>query len=302
MTLRKGVPYALSAGLLYAVVGTITKIATAEASVSTVAFFRQTFGLFFLLPLLGFSIRREGLATLKPNRPWLMVLRGFVSLSAMYALLFALKLLPVSDAILLSYTRPLWLPIIVLLFLRKRVEPAIWLGLALGFIGVLLVLKPGGGVFEWGAFAGLLSGILGACAFLLIRRLGRTETSQRIMAFHFTLTMLLTLLPMALFWDPFPPIYWAILVLIGLLGVLYQFCLTQAYRHTRSTIVSGLLYSAVIFGLILDALIWGQYPDLYAVLGIILICSGSIVAIVWQRERITPGEQSTESTTRRSPQ
>ncbi len=296
--LRAGILFALGASLIYAVGAVITKMVTEKVDIPTIAFFRQLFGLAVLAPVLLHKVRRGGRTTLQSKRPGLLWLRGCISLFAMYALLFALWKLPVSDAILLSYTRPLFLPFIAWFWLRKRIERHIWVGLVLGFVGVALILKPTACEFDLGALAGLVSGILGAFAFLLIRRLGRTDPPYRIMAWHSIITLLLTSLPMAFFRQPFPPIYWLGLAIAGSMGALYQYCLTSAFRYARSTLVSSVLYSAVVFGIVLDAIVWQQLPDVYAIIGILLVIGGSITAIWWQRERIAPGEQSTVAAVR----
>jgi drug/metabolite transporter (DMT)-like permease len=268
--MRRAILLALAAGTLYAFIGALTKVAQGTLPSPTIAFFRQAFALMILLPTLRGT-------ELKPVQPKLLLLRAAVSQTAIFALMYALKNLTVSDALVLSYTRPLWIPL--LLLPRQAISRPVGVGLLIGFAGVACILKPAGDLFHLASLAGLASGFLAAWVHLLISRLNQTESPQRILLYHFLLTLVLSTVPLILAWQPIAPLGWLMLASIAAIGLLYQFCLTHAYRSAPAPIVGGLLYSAVVAGCLLDMVVWHRIPDLLSLAGILLVACGSFLAI-----------------------
>lgn len=274
--IKLAVIYSLGAAFLFAASGVIIKLVSQNVPNQMIVFFRQLFAVLFLFPVLLASKKGKTLRT--RNLP-LHLLRTFASLSAMYCLVYAIKYLPLVDALLLSYTRALFMPLIVFLWFGKRPPSHVWWGLLIGFAGVACVLKPSDTVFDMAALVGVASGLFGAVAFSAVRRLTKTEFPTKITLYYMLLSIPITAVPLATSWETPPKIFWIGLVAIGLIGVIYQVTLTKAYEHAKGPQVASVLYSTVIFAAFFDWILWKQALDGYAILGIGTILGGSLIAL-----------------------
>lgn len=271
------IAFALCAAFLFTLIGVLTKVALRTVPNTMVVFFRQAFGFVLLLPV----VVRDFMAgrSLKTDRFHLHILRTVAALGAMYSMVYALKYLPVVDAVVLGYTRPLFVPFVIWLWMGRRLASQVWLGLLIGFVGVVCIVKPTETIFEWAALAALASGLFGALAFTVTRKLAKRESATTI-AFYITgLSLPATALPLYWSWA-WPPLEgWLYLALIGLLATIYQILLGLAYKYGHTSKVASFLYSAVVFALILDWVIWGQIADFVSLVGIVLISIGCLVVV-----------------------
>ncbi len=291
--MRKDRPYlaavfAITAALIFAVMGLIVKTLGEEIPNGMIIFFRQLFCLMLLTTNLPALRRSTGVKT---KRFSLHLLRALSSLGAMYCLYYALKHLPLVDALLLSYTRPLFIPIIVYFTFGKKWGRFTWVGLGLGFFGVLFLLKPGQMAFDAATIIGLGSGLFGAIAFTTIRRLTKYEPPNRIMLYYLLLSLPIAGIFLTQQWTAPTWKIWGTLVLIGALTYGYQHLLTRAYMYAKAYKVAALLYTTVIFGVILEFFMGGKMIDIYSWLGILLILGGSLLLLK---------EESKSSTTKKS--
>jgi drug/metabolite transporter (DMT)-like permease len=284
----RGALFAVIAAMLWATMGLAVKMASAQLSALQIVWFSRWIGFLAFSPVLFFAIKQRGIKAFKPRRPWLLLLRAFGSLVASYCLYYALQYLSLTTAVLLSYTRPLFLPLIVLAVYRKRLEPVIWFGLAIGFVGVLLILEPGFDFTHPAMLVALASGLAGACMMLIMRRLAKAESSDSITFHYFWMSVVLSSIPVIFMWETPADLTIGWLVLLGILVALYQMCLSRAYRYLRATAIGAILYSTLIFSTIYDWVIWGSEPNLYTGLGIILVVGSSILTIVLARKPIVP--------------
>ncbi|MGE3953982.1 MAG: DMT family transporter [Parachlamydiales bacterium] len=281
----KGIGYALLAAWVYATIGLAAKSISGIVSPEVMIWYRATIGFLAFLPLFFYDVHQYGIDHFQPVKPRLLLLRSVTSLLAGYLLFVALKTLPLTNAIVLSYTRPLWIPILVWLFLGKRLERIIWISLAIGFAGVILVLKPGAARLEWGSLVALASGFVGGIASLAIRRLNRVTSANNITFHYFWTSLLFTSIPLIWLWKTpdLNSLLW--LIGIGLLAILYQMFLVRAYRYTRASIVGSVLYSMLLFSLLYEWLFFQKTPDLLAWLGILLIVGSAIMAVTLSRQK-----------------
>lgn len=273
---KLAVIYSLLAAFLFAGSGLVIKLISESVPNQMIVFFRQLFALLFLFPVLFARKKKMSLST---RHTPLHILRAFASLAAMYCLVYAIKYLPLVDALLLSYTRALFMPLIVFLWFGKRPPAHVWWGLLIGFVGVACILKPSNTVFDMAALVGLASGVFGAVAFSSVRRLTKTESPPKIMLYYMLISIPITAVPLATSWVFVSQIFWIGLVVIGLIGVIYQYVLTKAYEHAKGPQVASVLYSTVIFGAFFDWIIWKEALDGYAMLGIGTIVMGSLIAL-----------------------
>ncbi len=275
---KLAVIYALSAAFLYALGGFFVQAFAKDIPNPMIIFFRTLFSLMFLSPVL--IVKLPSIHSLKTVSFPLHLLRAFTSLSAMYCLYYALKYLPLVDVLLLTYTRPLFIPIIVLIWFGKKWTKQTFLGLVIGFLGVILILKPTKYIYDVASMIGLASGLFGAVGFTTIRRLTKTEFPEKILFYYLILALPISAVFLV---QGFVTLTWKIcfiLLLIALVATLYQLCLTRAYRHAKAFKVGSLLYTTVIFGAFFQWLYFDNLKiDIALVIGMALVFLGSFLVM-----------------------
>jgi drug/metabolite transporter (DMT)-like permease len=276
----------VAAGLLFAAMGASIKLASRELPNAMVVFFRNAVGLAVLLPWL-LPGGREGLRT-RDLRGHLA--RGLAGLAAMYCFFYAIAHLRLATAVLLNQSVPLFLPLVGRVWLGEAVPARLWRVLALGFAGILLVLRPGSELFGAASLIGLLSAMLGAVAQVGIRRLTRTEPAARIV-FYFALIGTLGGAPAALAaWRPPSGPMGAILLVMGLLATLGQLEMTRAYASAPAAQVGPFIYVGPVFAGLFDWWIWGVLPDRLFLLGGLLVAVAAILTL--RGARASPSAES----------
>ena len=188
----------LCSALLFSGVGAIVKATASELPIEVIVFFRNATAYAALLPYL-LLVRRD--VSLKTGCLGLHLVRAAAGLSAMYTFFIAVKLLRLADAMLLSYTLPIFIPIIERVWLGEPVTRRTQAAVALGFVGILLILKPGSGLFQPAGLVGLASGILAALAMVGIRRMAVSEPVDRIIFYFTTFGTAVSAVPLAWAWE-----------------------------------------------------------------------------------------------------
>ena len=275
----------LASALLFSGVGAIVKAASVDLPTEVIVFFRNAVAMAFLLPWL--HIRQRGLS-LKTSCPHLHLLRAAAGLGAMYCFFIALKLLRLADAMLLCYTLPIFIPIIEWFWLKEPVSRQTKIAVAVGFIGIALVLKPGFGLFQAAGLVGLASGLLAALAIVGIRRMTATEPVVRVV-FYFTLFgTLVSAVPLAWTWqNPQGRMLWALCVM-GILAIMAQMCLTKGYSLAPAGQVGPFNYGNVVFSAIIGWVFWGETLDGLTLAGAVLTCSAGIIATYSSERQLKP--------------
>jgi drug/metabolite transporter (DMT)-like permease len=223
---------------------------------------------------------REGIATLKTKRIGLHCVRGLVGILSYLCLFMALRTTPLIDAMLLSNTSPLWIPLIALIWLKTKMRKEIWITCLIGFIGVVAILKPNEGIFLSGSFFALLSGVLSSISFIVVARLKTTEPTTRIL-FYFSLFGIVTLLPFGVV-IPSWTAFWFLLS-AGVSGFLSSALLAYSFTHGKASTLAPLIYTTVVFSGIFDWLIWDHVPGLLTCLGIMMVIGAGILSIHFEQ-------------------
>jgi drug/metabolite transporter (DMT)-like permease len=265
-----------AAAFLFAVMAALIKVvSTTPMSNEGIVFYRNLFGLVALLPWL---IRR-GVPALSTGYPALHLLRSTAGLASMYCFFFAIGRLPLGDVMVLNYTAPLFVPLMALLWLHESVAPRLWAALSLGFVGIVLTLKPGLGIFSPVALVGLASGLLAAVSVVTIRRMARHEPSTRIVFYYSAISTGLSLLPLLWAWQRTTLTQLALMAVIGLLATGGQLFLTQGYSLAPAARVGPFMYAAVVFATLFGWVFWREVPDGLSFAGAALVCIAGVVAV-----------------------
>ena len=214
----------LGSTLMFAGMAITIRLAAADLHAFEIAFFRNLFGLFFALPLL----RRAGLGVLRSHRMGLYLVRCLIGLGAMLCGFWSLVHLPLGQAIALSYATPLFVTIGAVLVLGEVVRLRRWTAVAIGFVGVLIIVRPGVSEVSLAVLVALASAALAASAAITIKFLSRTEPAEAIVIWMVLIMTPLSLIPAIPVWSwPSNGLLWLWLVLTGLLGTAGHTLLTE---------------------------------------------------------------------------
>jgi drug/metabolite transporter (DMT)-like permease len=277
-----GSAWMLVAGAGFALMGVLVKLAGQWFSSPELVFYRSLVG---FAVLLGAFTLRHGLGggrLFLGAHLGMQLRRGLLGFVALLAFFFAIHRLPVSVAITLNYTSPLFLALLMPWWLSERPRPSQYAAVALGFLGVVLLLRPWAGSLDGlAALAGLGSGLLAAFAYLHVRQLGKLGEPEWRTVFWFTVVSGLgaALLASVQGWHPVSGDNLPLLLAMGLTATLGQLAMTRAYRRGDTVVVGALAYSTVVFGSLLDVIIWRHGLPSLAWLGMALTVAAGLWAI-----------------------
>lgn len=267
--------------LLFTVMHALVRDITDSIHPFEVAFFRNLFGLLVVVPF----VLREGLAVLRTERLPLHGVRAVLNAAGMLLFFFGLSAAPLATVTALSFTAPIFLTVLAMLFLGESVRLRRWSAILLGFAGAVVVLRPTGASVGPGEIATLCSSVVWAGALLVIKILGRTERSVTIITYMSLLMMPITLVA-ALFHWTWPTAHeLAVLVGIGILGSAGQLVMTQALKEAEASVVMPFDFFKLIWAALIGYLLFAEVPDLWTWVGGAMIF-GSAVYIARRERRL----------------
>lgn len=257
----------MTSALLFSIMGVCIRFASETVDNPTVVFFRNAVGLFIFIPML----LKHGFSFIKTDKLWMHTWRSIVGLAAMYGFFYAIAHLKLSNAMVFSYSSPIFIPLIAYLFLKERISKGMIIAAVIGLMGVLLVAKPDQGVFNAISFIGLGACFLSAMAFVTVRALTNTEPPERIVFYFCIFGTLISSIPMYWHWRVFTIKELALLITAGLLANISQLFMSYAYSLAPAGQIGPMNYIAIIFAGIWGFVFWHEIPDLYSILGISII-------------------------------
>lgn len=244
-----------------------------------IAFFRNIFGLAFLLPLL----MRSRFAILRTKQIGLHALRGVINMAAMLMFFTALAISPIAKVTALGFTAPIFMAILAVLVLGERFRIYRWSAIFLGFVGMLIILRPGLVAIDTGALLVIGSAALWAVAMIIIKIQSRTESSLTIVAYMGIFLGVFSIAPAVWVWQPFGLQTLGFMVLIGLFGSIAQMAISESLKETDSTALMPFDFLKLIWTAMIGVWFFSEIPDIYTWIGaIVIFLSGLFIAI---RER-----------------
>jgi drug/metabolite transporter (DMT)-like permease len=277
----------LGSSFLFASMGALIKMVSPDLGNPMVVFFRNAFGLLALSPWL-WQLR---IADLRSDHLRLHLIRDGAGLAAMACFFYAIPRLDLASAMLLNYSAPLFIPFIAWIWLKERVKFTVALAVPLGFIGLLMILKPTVAVTP-PALIGLLSGLLAAVAMVGIRRMAGVEPPLRTV-FYFSLFSTLVS-GLALPWGWQTPAGWHWLALLGIGGLAAgaQMLLTMAYNRAPAAQTGTYTYLAVLFGSLYGWIGWHEQFDVWSLIGMALVIGAAAWTSRLSRPVSAPPQQA----------
>src|SRR5690606_33724245 len=230
--------------------------------------------------LLAWAAATIGLRPLLRARWSLHLLRGALGIMMMASVVYALRTLPLSTAYAVFFVAPLMITALPVPFLREHVGPRRWIAIAVGFAGVLVVLRPGvGGIASLAGGAVLLAALGYAVSAITVRVLARTDSTQAMVVWLMALMAVGAGLLAWPHWQPLQGAHLWLVVALGAAGALAQYLITEAFRLGEASLLAPLEYTALVWGVLWDATLWGVLPDGATWLGAAIIVASGLYLV-----------------------
>lgn len=273
----------IGAALAFSLMAVLVKAASPRIPLFQVTFFRAAVSAVIILLAMLF----QGISTRGENQK-ILVVRSLSGFAAMCLNFFALSQIELGDAAVLHQTTPFWVMLLSVFFLKEKFYSSLMALTLMCFLGILVVLRPSGGIFNLGGMAALTSAVFAAGAYVSVRHLHKTDTFWT-MAFYFMATSAILSLPfMITTWvNPTLP-EWGMLIGTGLLGTLGQLWMTYAYKHDEASFVAPFAYAGVLFSFLWGIWFFAEIPGLFTLLGAGLIVGGGIGILLLKRNISVP--------------
>lgn len=280
----RGALWMLASAMLFTAMTTLIKALGAGYPAALQTFYRQLAGAVILLPL----VARDWRGALRTTRPWILIFRSSAGVLAMILAFYAYQELPLADANALSFTRTLWLVPLAAIVLREPLGP-LRIGAALvGFVGVLIMLRPGGDGhwLGWPQAAALASAALFALTITGMKVMTRDHSPFTLLVYAAGLGLVFAI-PPALFvwrWPSLPDL--GLLALMGVIGTLTQGCYIKGMEAGEAAVMAPIDYTRLVFAVIAGFFLFHEKPSL-AVLGGAAIVVVSTLFISWREHQLS---------------
>jgi drug/metabolite transporter (DMT)-like permease len=233
-----------------------------------------------------------GFAAVRTNRPMAHATRSGLGIVVMFCTFVALSMLPLAEATVINFSAPLFATMLSALVLREKVMWHRWGAIAVGFIGVLIVVQPGGSTLPpLGVAVGLASAIGSAVVVITLRQIGETENPVATVFWFNLVCVVVTALPMPIIYQDHAPHIWAVLVLAGLAAGLAQIMMTAAVRYAPVSVLAPFDYLQLVWATLWGFILFDALPSRAGLIGAVLIAAAGCY-VVWRerklRKTITP--------------
>jgi drug/metabolite transporter (DMT)-like permease len=251
--------------------------AASGVSTATISFFQSFISLVLFLPW----TLRHGVADLRTTQLPLHIARALSGLLSQVLYFWAVREMSLIDAVLLVNAAPLFIPIVALVWNRTPLTPAVAISLLIGFVGVVLIIKPGPDLFtKPAALIALSAAFFSAIALVSVNKLTGQNEPDTILFYYFFIASVATVPFVLATWNPPTREEWGFLLGVGVFMALAQLLIILAYQHATASQISPFNYSVVIFSGLIGWIVWHNALDWISALGILLVCAGGILSIL----------------------
>lgn len=277
-------------GILWLVMGTLAfsindlfvKSLGTTMSPFQMAFFRYGIGFLIMAPV----FMRMGAVGLKTSRPGIHGLRLALACVAQVGVYTSVVYLPLADATALSFSRILFTTIVAVIVLREAVNGGRWTATLAGFVGVIIMVRPGGDI-DPVALVAIGSACTFAVANVMIRLMSTTEPPNRILFYYQAGGMVVFLVPTILLWHaPSDLVSWLMALAIGILTAVGMIGFIRGFAVGEASVIGPTEYIRLIFAASFGLLIFGEVPDIWTIVGaLIIVGCTSFIARMEARKR-----------------
>ncbi len=229
-----------------------------------------------LLPIVG------GTRKLRVHRKRDVGLCALLMVINVFLFPMSLPYMDLADAIILAYTSPLWVVALVPVLIHERVGLPQWAAVLIGFAGAALVIKPAGGEIHWAIIFPLTVALIVALRDILTRHIASRESALTIVICANILTILVSGMTLPFGWKQPDMVQLVQILGAGTLFSISMVLMVEAFRWAETTVLSTFKYSSILFAAILGFVFWGEWLDIYAIIGTVLIVVSGIMVVKYR--------------------
>ena len=274
----KGVMLALISTALFTVVGVFVRKLSADYDTFQILFFRQLIFMLMLAP----AIVKNFDVLLKPNKIPLHILRILGAFTALYFGFITVSNIPFADATALGFLQVLFVATIARIVLGEQVTGTRIFTIAIGFAGVMMVVRP---TFEDSQSIYIISGTLAslgaAVAVICVRKVAQSEPKITLMAYQALAIGFVALIPTLFLWRTPTIEGFMLLLLVGTVSSIAQYIGISAYKWAQANIIANVEYVKIIYSLIIGVVIFAEVPDTWSIFGASVILASAIIPMMW---------------------
>lgn len=285
---NQGIKYMIFASLLFAFMGAFAKELSESMPSLEVVFFRNVFGVVLIL----ISIMHKPLNQVG-GKPWLLIFRGMAGFTALLFFFYNISQISLGEAMTFSKTSTIFTAIFAYIFVKEKLGFKGWLGVFVGFIGILFITKFDGSALDKTDWLGILCGVGAGLAYTSIRELRNYYDSRAIVLSFMGIGTIgpVILMTISQFYQNSALDFMfatfvmpgtkdiVFIILLGITATFAQIYMTKAYSCAKAGIIGTISYSNIVFSIGLGLVLGDSFPDIWIILGIILIvCSGLMVS------------------------
>jgi drug/metabolite transporter (DMT)-like permease len=271
----RGALWILLAALLLTAMGALVKHLGRDIPPVQMVFFRSLVSVAVVMPIM----LRGGVSAFYTKRPGWHLLRTLVGTTGMFCVFYAFSHLPLAETVAIVFSRPLFAVWLAMIFLGeavgwRRISAAI-----VGFLGVLVMVRPGTAAFDPASLVAVLAAITAGSIAVIIKKMSTTEATSTIILWFSVGSAVITAVPALIEWVPPTPLQWVYLAAIGALGIAGMAALTKGFSTGDTSFVTPFDYSRLIYATAIGFLLFGETPDVWTIVGAaIIVASGYYIA------------------------
>jgi drug/metabolite transporter (DMT)-like permease len=257
------VALAIASTLTAALMASCVKFLSSDLNPFIICFYRCLLGLIFLLPF----VARNKFQALKSNNIKLQFTRSMINIVSMICWFSALGMMQLEKATALGFTTPLFTTVLAVFFLGEIIRLHRTAALILGFIGILVIIRPGYIPFEYGALLMLIASLSFSFVLILVKRLSGIDTNLTIIFYHLLFMTPVFFIMSLFFWESITFNQLLIFSMLGIAGLLSHWCMTQSLKMSDTTFVMPLQFTKLIWVSLIGFFIFSEMPDLWTWMG-----------------------------------
>ncbi|MFO1122741.1 MAG: DMT family transporter [Hyphomicrobiales bacterium] len=276
----KGILLMAAAMACFASLDTMAKHVMLELPAVVAVFFRYGLALLLTLAIIG---RAGGPVLMTTSHPWLQVARGLLLVTSTWLNFFAISYLQLAQTAAIFFTVPLWVCALSVPLLKEAVGIRRWMAVVFGFLGAVIVMRPGTADFHPAMILSIMSAICGALYNITTRKVGIRDRAETSLFYVGLVGSLGAALPLPWHWQMPEGMQWLFLVGMGLCGGFGHFMLIQAHRLAPAAALSPFVYTQIVWMTALGFLVFGDVPDLWTIVGAAIVVASGLFVFASER-------------------
>lgn len=283
--IRRGIFFVIASVFIFAAVNALVKWLTVQYPVTEIVFFRCMFS---LIPTFYLVATHGGITLLRTHRFGEHFARSMMQFTGMLCIFTAFRLMPLADAIAITFASPLFLTVMSIPILGERVGIHRWGAVLVGLIGVIWMVQPGPGILESGAIFALANAFISASVTIAMRRMSLTESSTTLVFYQIVLTAMFSILLLPFGWVTPTWTDTALMALVGIGSGVGQYWWTQGFRYAPASVAAPFSYMSMIWAVLFGYLVWGDVPTLALLGGAVVVVLSGIYILYRETVRRVP--------------